>query len=247
MPNWVRANIIFHGENKDVYTLREFVKSATIGNDGKTTVNEFDFNKIVPMPEELAIESGSAGSDGMRYIILQEKHPITWTNDDKDFMDTMERMRDKNPDRFNNYVELGKKYLSNLSKYGYSTWYQFCNNEWGTKWNASEVDWYDTNAVSFETAWSFPYAVIRKLSELFPNVDIEFIYADEDSGSNTGKGTLKGGECLESVYPEDQSKEAYEIFLELHPEYEDELVYNSDIDNYEWVDNTIDDDEDDDQ
>lgn len=243
MPNFVRSNVMFNGNKKDVNVLREFVKSVTIENDGKTTVNEFDFNRIVPMPEELAIASGSSGSDGMKYIILQEKNPITWTDDEKAFMGDMERMRDKDPDRFNQYMELGKKYLSNLSKYGYSTWYNFCNNEWGTKWNSSEVDWYCDDAVSFETAWSFPYAVIRKLSELFPNVQIDFIYADEDCGSNTGKGTLKGGECIEFVNPENQSKEAYEIFLELHAEYEDELVYNPEIDNYEWVDNTIDDDD----
>lgn len=31
-------------------------------------------------------------------------------------------------------------------------------------------------------------------------------------------------------------KRAYEIYLDLHPEYEDELVYDPDLDNYKWID-----------
>ena len=36
--------------------------------------------------------------------------------------------------------------------------------------------------------------------------------------------------------PDTGDKRAYEIYLDLHPEYEDELVYDPDLDNYKWID-----------
>lgn len=235
MPNWVKANLHFAGKKEEVSKLREFVKSVITDDNGKQVTKEFDFNKIVPMPDELNIVSGTLGDNGMRYLMLNDKHPIVWTDDQKKFMDEMEKLEHNNPERFNETIELGRQYLSNLSKYGCTTWYSFCNKFWGTKWNACEVYWYADDAVEFETAWSFPHPVIQKLSELFPEIEISFFYADEDCGSNTGEGIYLNGQEKDAEYPDTGSKRAYEIYLELHPEYEDELVYNPDIDNYEWV------------
>jgi hypothetical protein len=149
----------------------------------------------------------------------------------------MEKQKEENPDRFNNDVELGKKYLNNISKYGHTTWYEWHCSNWGTKWNACEVEWVNDNQVEFETAWSFCFPIVEKLSQLFPDVAIEFSYADEDSGSNTGTGTIKNGEEIDCEYPDTGDNRAYEIYLSLHPEYEDELVYDPDLDTYKWIDN----------
>lgn len=51
--------------------------------------------------------------------------------------------------------------------YGYSNWYEFCVNEWGTKWDISggviqeEGDGY--LIATFDTAWSPPIALMEKL------------------------------------------------------------------------------------
>ena len=44
MPNWTSNNVLFVGKEKQLKTLQTMLKS----ND-----NDFDFNNIIPMPEEL--------------------------------------------------------------------------------------------------------------------------------------------------------------------------------------------------
>lgn len=58
-------------------------------------------------------------------------------------------------------------------KYGYADWYDFCVNEWGTKWDVgSEGSDADTSpdgkvmSVYFDSAWSPPIAAYEKLQDL---------------------------------------------------------------------------------
>lgn len=242
MPNWVRTRLTFNGEQNRVAEIKELVKTTGKDDEGKDYTNEFDFNKVIPMPKELNIPSSSSGDWGMRYLLLNAKHSISWTEDDRSFMEHMEKVKEENPDRFNEDIELGKKYLSNIAKYGYKDWYEWSCNNWGTKWNASEIEWIADNCVEFETAWSFCHPIVKKLSEMFPDVEIVFCFADEDCGSNTGDGRMIAeNETDDTEYPNTGDKRAYEIYLDLHPEYEDELVYDPDLDNYKWIDDETDD------
>ena len=242
MPNWVRTRLTFNGEKNRVAEIKELVKTTGKDDEGRND-NEFDFNKVVPMPEELDIASSLSGECGMRYLILKDKHLLSWTDDDRSFMERMEKQKEKNPNRFNEDIKLGKKYLRNISKYGYKDWYNFRCDKWGTKWNSSEAEWIADNCVEFETAWSFCFPIVKKLSEMFPDVEIVFCFADEDCGSaNAGDGRMIAGkETDDTEYPNTGDKRAYEIYLDLHPEYEDELVYDPDLDNYKWIDDETDD------
>ena len=122
MPNWVRTRLTFNGEQNRVAEIKELVKTTGKNAQGKYT-NEFDFNKVIPMPEELNIPSSSSGDLGMRYLLLNAKHSFLWTEDDRSFMERMEKEKEENPDSFNEDIELGKKYLINIAKYGYKDWY----------------------------------------------------------------------------------------------------------------------------
>jgi hypothetical protein len=60
---------------------------------------------------------------------------------------------------------------ANLEKYGYANWYDFCVNEWGTKWDVGA----DGNPaqdipgglmLGFESAWSPPIGAYEKLTEM---------------------------------------------------------------------------------
>ena len=56
-------------------------------------------------------------------------------------------------------------------KYGYTDWYGFCVNEWGTKWDVGEdagVQTYDDHEliVYFDSAWSPPIAAYERLMDL---------------------------------------------------------------------------------
>lgn len=203
MPNCVRTRLTFNGEKNRVAEIKELVKTTGKDDEGMEYTNEFDFNKVVPMPEELDIVSSSSGECGMRYLILKDKHLISWTDDDRSFMERMEKQKEKNPNRFNEDIELGKKYLSNISKYGYKDWYNFRCAKWGTKWNSSEAEWIADNCVEFETAWGFCYPIVKKISEMFPDVEIVFCFADEDEdcGSNTAYGRMiSGNETYDTEY-----------------------------------------------
>jgi hypothetical protein len=59
-----------------------------------------------------------------------------------------------------------------LEKHGYSDWYGFCTNEWGTKWDTGEAGNNDIHpdgkmlTAGFDTAWSPPIAAYEKLMDL---------------------------------------------------------------------------------
>ena len=62
----------------------------------------------------------------------------------------------------------------NLEKYGYETWYDFCVNEWGTKWDVGGDGCFDpaeledgaTNTViNFDSAWAPPIGAYDALVE----------------------------------------------------------------------------------
>jgi len=117
---------------------------------------------------------------------------------------------------FNTFIQC----LKNYRKYGSISWYDWSTENWGTKWNAySQNDERNTeDTIHFQTAWSSPVDLIIELSKQFPNVTLFLDYADEDSGSNTGKFEIKGGEVVTFIQPESQSKEGYDIYFDLNPD-----------------------------
>ena len=64
--------------------------------------------------------------------------------------------------------------------------YEWCINKWGTKWGAYDVSMYMNPrrgmCLSFQSAWSPPLPVIRKLFALFPTMQFEFEYFECGSG-----------------------------------------------------------------
>lgn len=77
---------------------------------------------------------------------------------------------DDNPEQI--ALEAAEK--SNREKFGYATWYDFCVNEWGTKWDVGGND-YNEPTISedgksmtacFDSAWSPPCQAYEKLMDL---------------------------------------------------------------------------------
>ena len=63
MPNWTYNEIRIKGDKNTIASIKEFVKSEE---------SEFDFNKIIPMPDSLNIESGSR-TDRAILVYLSDK------------------------------------------------------------------------------------------------------------------------------------------------------------------------------
>ncbi len=204
MPNHV-ANIITINEGDE--RVKKFLDAV------KSEEQEFDFNKIIPMPEELLIESGSSGERGMAFL-LGEKSAFDGFCDER-------REED---------IRLGAKYLVNRALYGAKDWYDWRRWHWGTKWNAYDIE-VEGNQIRFNTAWNAPVPIYQKLAEMFPDYNIEVVYADEDSGYNAGRLSIEDGEC--TLYEEEGgSDEAYQCYFETHPWAEDEMHKDE---NGKWV------------
>jgi len=59
---------------------------------------------------------------------------------------------------------------ANVEKHGYANWYDFCVNEWGTKWDIGAdgnppQDFPGGLMLGFESAWSPPIGAYEKLTE----------------------------------------------------------------------------------
>lgn len=69
------------------------------------------------------------------------------------------------------YANREKQKQALKEKYGFDGWYDWCVENWGTKWNASEVVLHKNSPTeivyTFDTAWSCPLPIIEKLSKRF--------------------------------------------------------------------------------
>ncbi|ASN71586.1 hypothetical protein 10S8_30 [uncultured Caudovirales phage] len=237
MPNHVENIIKMEG----IINLPLFVEG-----DGEKS---FDFNKIIPMPESLNIESGSSTDENIIYYITErctipiqclepEKKnlvkkliknmfsPREFTWAEEVFKIVMEKSYSESEYQKKKRYENGMICLSNYQQYNATTWYDWHCNNWGTKWNAYSYKQRNDNEISFQTAWSNPEPVMLRLSEMYPDATIEHWWADEDTGSNTGYRVYKCGKVIEGDYYEQCSNKAYETYIKCWGEsnclYQDE-------------------------
>jgi hypothetical protein len=69
-------------------------------------------------------------------------------------------------------IELEAQEKANLEAHGYSTWYDFCVNEWGTKWDIGgdgmepHDDGPNRTTLAFDSAWAPPTAAMDKLMDM---------------------------------------------------------------------------------
>lgn len=102
-----------------------------------------------------------------------------------------------------------------IAKYGYSNWYDYCVNEWGTKWDIGEQGASDIHPdgtmlhTYFDSAWSPPTRAYDKLVELGFGVEAMYYeggmgYAGTYSDGNDDEINLEGmsADEVEQEYPE---------------------------------------------
>lgn len=179
MPNWVRNEVTFEGDKEQIKRLLDTVKP-----DGGV-LGQIDFNKVVPMPEELDIEVGSdlyEGEEMYRTFLVAEGCGLD--------VDIYKRWAEEHPKKW----ALGKRAVANKVDYGARDWYDWRLERWGTKWNAQNLDDEASDYLHFETAWSCPREALTELSRQFPDVAVHVLYADEDIGNNCGGFDLEDGE-----------------------------------------------------
>lgn len=203
MATFVKTILQINASKEQVEEILNFVKSEN---------SEFDFKKIIPMPEGLNIESGGPAELGLEYYALlrkREKYSCLFAVDVKDAIEAIE-----GEENFEQIKDLGKKAWLNLINYGYSTWFGWCVEYWGTKWNASEVEIKD-NVISFETAWACPTKILIALSKKFSTTNFSFKYASESIGRYVGIGTISDGIITDSPDTPKTENEKMKFAIEL--------------------------------
>jgi hypothetical protein len=188
---------------------------------------DVDFNSIVPMPACLNIEESSDVALGMALI----NGDVPWNYTPEEFQKFIQSLP---KDRLLKMKELGRQAIKNQEEVGHKSWYGWSCDMWGTKWNAYDIERYDDEAVSFQTAWSTPVPAMIALSEKFPEVEIRVRYADEDVAHNCGEYILKDGEFIKDYEPEGGSKEAFEMYFEVCGS-DDCYEYSEETGTYEYV------------
>lgn len=237
MPNYVANHLTIHGENA-VEIMKSLLTEDSKENDGYI----FDFNKIRPMPKELAIDSGSQTNDALELYLTSLNPNVTYFGNSKmkakSFVNLCKRINKLSFNRRNyclseevieakkekyaeyhkmqidDLVKLGKQAANNVINYGATDWYGWCCKNWGTKWNACNSQIYDTD-VYFDTAWSDVRQLVKELSRQYPNNIFEYEFAEEQTAYYTGAYMFKNGEEITGADYDDYSKEAYETFFKL--------------------------------
>ena len=207
VPNHVK-NII---HMKGITTLPVYVVDKYKDRGG------IDFNKVLPMPESLNLDSGSIeylAIDAINRKLNERMYRLQPKNcymllSDEEFQKSLAAHKKTEKE----ILELGLQYITNLVRYNATTLYDWCCDNWGTKWNAYSDEKIDDDSISFETAWAPPIPVMKKLSADYPELVIEHWWADENVGSNDGHIIYSKGERKEGGFVEDNSKSAYDIYV----------------------------------
>lgn len=210
MPNHITNRLIIKSDEQTIKEVLAFLKGEPYNNGSPCFI---DFNKIVPIPDELMTDSTSLSGDGMYYLMAKQKR----FNRSSQGIDAIKRFDRLGKDMEEEALKLEKQYLHNIANYGFKDWYDWRIHNWGTKWNAYDQGFEEPNILWFNTARSGVVELIRKLSEKFPDVEFDYSYADEDTGNNAGKGIIKNGVSEVCDFPS-QSNEAYELAFELQPD-----------------------------
>lgn len=232
MPNHIMNRLRLEGDQNRIDELLESIKSEE---------SVMDFNKIIPMPESLNIESGSRTNNGLKaYKDFVYVYTFAGT-EEKDLLNIPKEKEEiflkARPDIKRDEWELGKAAFQNEQKYGAATWYEWANREWETKWSAYDSKLAEDNTIIFKTAWSRAMPVIQKLAENFPDLYFEYCWADEDLGVNVGMAEFENGEVTFDEFYNPHSRDAYELAADLWglDLEEESYVFDEKTDSYERI------------
>ena len=203
MANYVTNILSMSGNAHRIEEVKALIYGGL--NDHGAAVH-IDFDKIIKMPEELDITAGTRAETTLSDLLRKTKE------DPARLRETLKQNFEVLFDLSEEEIDLTKKYINNHINHGSIHWYDWRIKNWGTKWNPDTTSLCE-DGIKFKTAWATPQPVIKKLSELFPDVQFSIEYADEDIGNNCGGYSYQNGELTDSYIP--NKNEATEFACEL--------------------------------
>jgi hypothetical protein len=210
MPNHVR-NVVKFEQLDEGKTVSELLQEI----HGEEENQYISFNKIIPMAEELDINSGSKmyiSRDIYRWkngetLEEDELRHMHICADDKDNTLTDEEAAEKCISSGIADMKLAEQTFENEKKYGYPDWYNWRIANWGTKWDAYDQYQVDENTIAFNTAWSDPTPIVRKLAKDNTNMRIDHKFADEMPNFVGHTVYERGEKVYDQIYYEEKDQD----------------------------------------
>jgi hypothetical protein len=231
MPNHVtqRLTITFPTPDAAKAFIREHV------NEG----NCLDFQSLIPKPEEYegssglsgygesvallaAIMGGEGNSNALARALALNEFEIAELP-----AELIQSYALKRAFEDPTLLKVGLQHRYLLLKYGSGDWYDWCVDNWGTKWDAysSDQNLSDdglTLTLQFDTAWGAPHPILHHLTAVYPALTFDYVAFDEGWGfAYYGTDLLD----LTLITPERNDPKTLELFETLYgqpPEWDDE-------------------------
>lgn len=192
MPNHVTTICAISGPQEDIEDFGEkfFTPIADTDSDERL----FDFAKVIPPPDIICkTEASTVAEYGSLLLVMANANQFSTNNPiPSNWWDSMvAEVPEATPnlpaqakaylDKYPEYREKGSIRLQAIAETGYSDWYQWNIDNWGTKWGSYSVGKLDmeTGQFKFDTAWSFPTPIFEKLAEMFPSITFDCKCFDE--------------------------------------------------------------------
>lgn len=210
MPNWITNRVTLHNaDQKEIDKVIDFLRSKD---------SELDFNNIISMPEELKnTTAGSKADYAWAYYHARELGGFAeidkmlnyaWVK--REGIKTRDELLEYLLGEMTDIYEYGKELHRLDELYGCHDWYEWSLEHWGVKWNACDAR-RDGNIIIFETPWEGVPRLMLMVSEKFPQVVMDYEFADEDFGYNTARYTFVAGEVVAEYEPEDNTIESRQL------------------------------------
>ena len=234
MPNWCTNDLELWIDESDPEAMKQkedfekksIITETYVNDDGTTGQSDkLTFEGVIPMPRTLKITAGTSTDEAVMYLKAKEgdikelKKAIksrTYLLNDGVFnkSDKLSVKVEKYLKYLEDKIEVnalteGRLAIENEKKHGAQDWYSWSIRNWGTKWDAGQLnhlDSYEGNLIlCFDTAWSPPIPWLEKVTEKYPLLTIK-MRVTEESDAFIGIITARGGNVIPNIvdvdYPE---------------------------------------------
>lgn len=200
----ITNRLIFSGKPEKIAKIFEAIKSDEKG------IGTLDYNKLLPMPEELNIECSSAADNGFKYYkTFASEYALSKGGVNVDYLNIPEESEKLHLKYYKGIPkeewELGKKAFRNQIKYGARDWHEWSIQNWGVKSNAygfKPPEERADNKITFDSPDYPPHKIIRLIAEKYHDVKIIHEWTSEELGKYCGTKIYRDGVLAEEIYPE---------------------------------------------
>lgn len=179
MPNWCQNLITITGLKEDLITFKQAVRSDD---------RDFDFNTLIPMPKELDVTHDSVTEKAYLFMYGSAAQITRYASTPVSSGDVQAfNAKTRANEALMSAVE---QYKYNKDHYGCITWYEWCPENWDTKWNACDTNIEEIKEIEngqysleifFKTAWSCPKAIYHVIASRYPELRFH-AEIDEEGG-----------------------------------------------------------------